>query len=92
MSADVKARYANQYQLKGVFMHSVESDDFIGLFGNEKFGLLSAINKALEIGDGLTENEIHGDAIENYDCGPDYPSCRPRLHPTSRPVSEIFLK
>ena len=37
MSADVKARYANQYQLKGVFMHSVESDDFIGLFDNEKF-------------------------------------------------------
>ena len=91
MSVDVKVRYANQYNLKGAFVYTVESDDFIGLFGNEKYGILTAINKALEGGDGLTDSEIKGAAIENTNCAPDYPTCRVRLRPSSASNSGVHL-
>ena len=91
-SVDVKARYANHYGLKGVFIFTVQSDDFIGQFGHEKYGLLSAMNKALVGGAGLTEAEIHGAASENKNCAPDYATCRERLTNSEEGLtSTIFL-
>ena len=81
-SVGVKMRYANQYGLLGAFIYTIESDDFIGLFGQKKFGLLSAMNDGLESGDELSEDEIHGAAMENMVCGDDYARCRASLSPT----------
>ena len=91
MSVDVKARYANHYGLKGAFIFTVQSDDFIGLFGQNKFGLLSAMNAALESETGLTDEEIHGAASENTNCAPDYPTCRERVHPTADTNSGVLV-
>ena len=78
-SVGLKGRYANHYSLKGAFLFTVQSDDFIGLFGNPKYALLTALNTALGSGAGLAEGEVHGAASQNTDCAPDYPTCRERL-------------
>ena len=75
----LKGRYSNQYSLKGAFLFTVQSDDFIGLFGYPKYGLLTALNTALGSGAGLAKGEVHGAASQNTACAPDYPTCRERL-------------
>ena len=90
---DVKTRYANHYGLKGAFIFTVQSDDFLGQFGHEKYGLLSSMNKALVSGLGLRRVETHGAASENKNCRPDYATCRERLTTNSEEhiTSTIFL-
>jgi len=68
-SADIKARYANHYGLRGVFVWEIDTDNFQGLYGKEKFTILSTINRAHVSGEGLREDEL----FENV-----YPTCLPQ--------------
>merc|ERR1712088_956223 len=59
-SADLKARYANHYGLKGTFVWEVDTDNFRGLFNFRPFTILATLNDAAISGQGLTGNEILG--------------------------------
>lgn len=85
-SVDLKVRYANHYNLKGAFVWEVDTDNFQGLFGKERYTILSAINKAVIAGDGLTDDEALGHAWENKGkCAPEAPICDTIPHPSSYP-------
>jgi len=74
-SVDVKARFANHYNLKGAFIWEVDTDNFFGGYGKEKFNILAAVNRALVDGKGLEPNEILGAANDNANCSPQAPFC-----------------
>ena len=78
-SADLKARYANHYGLKGTFVWEVDTDNFRGLFeaqGFRRYTILATLNDAATSGQGLTGNEILGHAHENKGrCMPEAPMC-----------------
>ena len=75
-SADLKARYANHYGLKGTFVWEVDTDNFRGLFNFRPFTILATLNDAAISGQGLTDDEILGHGIENLGrCDPEAPMC-----------------
>jgi chitinase len=76
-SVGVKARYANHYNLKGAFVWEVDTDNFMGMYGKEKFNILKSIRNAIESGKGLEPDEILGAANENQNCSPQAPFCAP---------------
>ena len=82
-SVDVKARYANHYGLKGAFIWEVDTDNFMGMYGKEKFTILAAVSRAIESGEGLRDGEILGNANDNTDCSPTFPMCDPNFNFTT---------
>merc|ERR1712002_322710 len=76
-SVDLKARYANHFNLKGAFIWEVDTDNFMGQWGKEKYTITKAIAKALDDGKGLEPDEILGHAEENGNCKPQAPLCHP---------------
>lgn len=77
VSVDLKTRYANHHQLKGAFVWEIDTDNFMGGWGEEKFTITSAIAKALISGKGLEDHEILGNANQNSQCSPQAPLCNP---------------
>ena len=75
-SASLKARYANQYGLKGTFVWEVDAHNFLGLFNSKPFTILKALNQAAISGQGLSGDEILGHGNENLGrCAPEAPMC-----------------
>eukprot|EP00090_Calanus_glacialis_P026959 TRINITY_DN4239_c0_g1_i1.p1 TRINITY_DN4239_c0_g1~~TRINITY_DN4239_c0_g1_i1.p1 ORF type:complete len:707 (-),score=115.83 TRINITY_DN4239_c0_g1_i1:41-1879(-) len=87
-SVDVKVRYANHYGLKGAFVWEVDNDNFMGMYGKEKFTILQAINKAVVGGKGLEPHEILGAANDNKACSPQVPFCDTVFPPRPTCVSD----
>ena len=81
-SVDLKTRYANHYGLHGAFVWEIDTDNFLGDFGKEKFTISKAINNALIEGKGLEEDEILGQPNMNGACAPQAPLCDPTNMPT----------
>jgi len=75
VSAGVKARYANHYNLKGAFIWEIDTDNHMGGWGRERFTIAAAVARALASGNGLTDSEILGFADQNGDCIPKAPMC-----------------
>jgi len=76
-SVDVKSRYVNHYGLKGAFIWEVDTDNFMGMYGKEKYNILKAINNAIVGGKTLEDHEILGAANDNKACAPQVPLCDP---------------
>lgn len=75
-SVNIKARFANHYGLKGAFIWEVDTDNFKGLFGKERYTLLAEISRTIASGEGLAEDEILGPGNENMGkCEPAFPMC-----------------
>jgi len=74
-SVDVKTRFANHYGLKGVFIWEIDTDNFMGMYGKEKFTITEAAARALTAGKGLEPHEILGYANDNQACSPQAPFC-----------------
>jgi hypothetical protein len=95
-SVDLKARYALHYGLKGAFVWEIDTDNFMGLWGKEKYTITQAINRALIAGKGLEEHEILGSANMNMACEPKAQLCNPSDYTipslataTARPTSAM---
>ncbi|GLH06128.1 Probable chitinase 2 [Gryllus bimaculatus] len=54
-SAKIKAEYARDLGLAGVFIWSLETDDFTGSCGDGKFPILTALNAVVRTSDGNNE-------------------------------------
>jgi len=81
-SVDVKARYANQYGLKGAFIWEIDTDNFMGQIGPyEKYNILNSVNRAIISGKGLEDHEKLGVANDNINCSPQVPMCDPEWDP-----------
>jgi len=77
-SADIKTRYANHYNLLGCFVWEVDTDNFKGLYGKEKYTILAQINRSILGKEGLKPEEVLGHAIDNKGrCEPEFPMCFP---------------
>merc|ERR1711892_944892 len=74
-SVDIKTRFANHYGLKGVFIWEIDTDNFMGMYGKEKFTITEAAARALTAGKGLEPHEILGYANDNQACSPQAPFC-----------------
>ncbi|XP_063834194.1 chitinase-3-like protein 2 [Ostrinia nubilalis] len=61
-SITTKVEYANSFNLRGIMLWSIETDDFHGLCGEGTFPLLKAINKALSI-DYVTSTPAPGTTV-----------------------------
>ena len=72
---DTKARYANHYGLRGVFVWEIDADNFGGMYGKPAYTIASTISDALASGAGLEEAEILGAAADNADVEPKAPTC-----------------
>jgi len=81
-SVDVKVRYANHYGLKGAFVWEVDTDNFMGMYGKERYTILNAIARSIVAGKGLEPHEILGKANENKGCTPKAPFCDTVFPPT----------
>jgi len=77
VSVDIKARYANHYNLKGAFIWEIDTDNFMGKWGKRPFTIANAINDALISGNGLADNEIFGEPGDNAACKPQAQLCNP---------------
>jgi len=89
-SADLKARYANHYGLKGTFVWEVDTDNFRGLFNFRPFTILATLNDAAISGQGLTGNEILGHGHENKGrCEPEAPMCDGTWPTPPRPTGPL---
>ena len=95
-SVDLKTRYAIHYGLKGAFVWEIDTDNFMGLYGKEKYTITAAINRALVAGKGLQPDEIMGSANMNAACEPKAPLCNPSDYTiptlataTARPTSAM---
>ena len=85
------ARYANHYGLKGAFVWEIDTDNFLGDFGKEKYTISKAIARALESGKGLEENEQLGEAQENGACAPQAPLCDPTDYTPTIPTLSTYI-
>jgi len=81
-SVDIKARYANHYNLLGAFVWEVDNDNFGGWFGYRPFTILAAIKDAIVGGKGLASTEMQGFPSENKECPNQFPLCEPPFAPT----------
>ena len=72
---DIKARYANHYGLRGVFVWEIDADNFRGMYGKPAYTIASTISDALASGARLEEAEILGAATDNADVEPKAPTC-----------------
>lgn len=90
-SVDLKARYANHYGLKGAFVWEIDTDNFLGDFGKEKYTISKAIARALEGGKGLEENEQLGQSQENGACSPQAPLCDPTDYTPTIPTLSTYI-
>jgi len=86
-SVDVKARYANHYGLKGAFVWEVDTDNFMGMYGKEKYNILKSIRNAIDGGKGLEAHEILGAANENKECPTQAPFCDADFPPRPDPCT-----
>ena len=91
ISVDLKARYANHHKLKGAFVWEIDTDNFMGLWGKEKYTITKAIANALTLGKGLEDNEILGTAGENAACAPQANLCDPTNGDATIPILSTAL-
>jgi len=91
VSVDLKTRYANQWGLKGAFIWEIDTDNFMGMYGKERYTIAAAINRALVSGKGLSDEEMLGSASENSACAPQAPLCYPEEYtPTIPTLSTVW--
>ena len=84
-------RYANHYGLKGAFVWEIDTDNFLGDFGKEKYTISKAIARALEGGKGLEEDEQLGQSQENGACSPQAPLCDPTDYTPTIPTLSTYI-
>ncbi|XP_017092569.2 chitinase-3-like protein 1 [Drosophila bipectinata] len=73
-SLSLKAQYVLEHQLGGIMIWSLESDDFRGTCGNQRYPLLHEINRVLFGSDtpsGLTDKPNAGQPKEGFSCPAD---------------------
>jgi len=90
-SVDLKARYANHFNLMGAFVWEIDTDNFMGQWGKESYTITKAINNALIAGKGLQPDEILGQSNENGNCKPQAPLCDPADYTPTIPTLSTYI-
>merc|ERR1719242_43351 len=86
-SVRLKANFAWEKKLGGVMVWSIETDDFKGLCGGEKFPMMRALNNALVMKTKKMESEEEESECraQDYSTERTIVTLAPRLHPTPAP-------